>query len=92
MVPVPAFRKTQNAISQHKMQYHITSQHSTAQHSTCNSRHQSQSIIAMARFVVFDVNRMDKANADLYRQAIEIKKNATKMRFEFADMQMSGHD
>ena len=42
--------------------------------STCNSRHQSQSIIAMARFVEFDVNRMDKANANLYRQAIEIKK------------------
>jgi hypothetical protein len=33
----------------------------------------AQSIIAIARFVEFDVNRMDKVNADRYRQAIKIK-------------------
>ena len=78
--------------AKHKMQFHSTKRNFTSHHSTAQHVQLATSIIAMARFVEFDVNRMDKANADLYRQAIEIKKTATKMRFEFADMQMSGHD
>ena len=74
MVLVPAFCKTQNAISRHTMQFHGTALHITSHHSTCNSRHPAQITIAKATFVVFDVNPMDEVYTDLYRQAIEIKR------------------
>ena len=65
-------------LAKHKMQFHrtkcnFTAPRITSHHITCNSRHPAQSIIAMATFVVFDVNPMDEVYIDLYRQAIEIK-------------------